>query len=227
MGLSLRRAGVQARLPGCTLRCGLVSPQTHLDLVRGRASLPPLPCPGGAQASRSSHLAGECLCACLASAVFSLLPEATKRHFLDSSIPADQLPALQRTPRLPASYLAPAYALASPGVNAGLFARRAWAQCVASAPQGGWASSRPSPAEPAAAADGAPDPRETLPVLSSPCRRLGVEVRPGTAIHWQDPTGLSVGSLNSWPSSALLPRKHRILPCHSSHKGLLFPSIFY
>lgn len=41
---------------------------------------------------------------------------------------------------------------------------------------------------PAPAADRAPEPRETLPTLSSPCRRLGAQVRPVTAVQGREAT---------------------------------------
>ena len=64
-------------------------------------------------------------------------------------------------------------------------------------------------------------------MLSSPCRRLGVEVRAGTAVHWQDATGRSVGSLNSRPGSALLPPKPRThFLVTLTTKGFYFPPSF-
>lgn len=53
--------------------------------------LPPIPGPG-ARAQCSSRFSEELLCAGLAFVVFSVLPEATKQHFLDPSLPGALLP---------------------------------------------------------------------------------------------------------------------------------------
>ena len=129
----------------------------------------------------------------------------------------------------------PARAPWHPGVlNGGLSALAGWTCPQGSGPWCGhsvWplpgrqASLIPAPLPPPApAADRALEPRETLPTLSSPCRRLGAQVRPvsrpGARSHLP---GFSVGSLNSWPGSALFPSEHRTLPLFLLPQRALIP----
>lgn len=174
VGLSLSRASVQTGSPGCRIQAGEASgtPKPTRSLGEegwgAAASTPlPLPCPLGPVRPLPYFP--------------SFLKQSGGAFWILPSVRADLLPPWRRATPRPASRVAPER---SPGVNAALFAlggqmcpqapgHGSGSRCVASARQGGWASSQPFSAEPAPAADCAPDPGSPSPCCPRPAEGWG------------------------------------------------------
>lgn len=204
---SPRIARVRTRPAGCSIRAAEASggpgPGLELACEARLLLLPPLP--GlGARAQRSSRFSQELLCACLAFVVFSFLPEASKKHFLDSSLPGALLPLLERTLCL---LLLPTSSCPQAEWRAvrlqGRRAHRAQGHglgAVCGLCLAGRLDLIPAPLPlPTPAADRAPGPGDPLHVVLTPWEAGGGSQGQHCHSAMRGPlTGLSVGSLNSW-----------------------------
>lgn len=165
--------------------------------------------------------------------MFSVLPEAIKQHFLDSSLPGALPPPLERTLCLPA----PPHPLPAPVLNGGLSAlqgRRAHrapghgSGAVCGLCLAGRLDLSPAPRPlPTPAADRALGPRRPSPCCPHSIGGRGWKSGPAQPFSNERPPHrplCGVIKLLALPSS--LPGTEHC-PCHSYHKGPLCPFIFY